>query len=274
MAECISRNTIRVGKGIIHAPCQKCNFCLQNRRADWSFRLQQEQKNASSSWFITLTYDEANQPLITVDDEVYATLNKTDVQLFLKRLRKANGTFKIKYYFVGEYGGDTYRPHYHAIIFNVQPSTLNQIIKIWGKGFVSVGQVEPASIHYVAKYVLNSHDDWKPLANPFALISQGIGKRYLTVAGHHHKKSLQNFVVNDSGERQRIPRYIKDKIFSYKQKDHLARVALTENDLLYKEALSKVSNEYQSKTLKLEFERNAKHDKIKNKSQIINPNSI
>lgn len=274
MAECISKNTIRVGKAILHVPCQKCNFCLQNRRADWSFRLQQEQRASNTAFFITMTYDQANQPLLEYQGELYGTLNKKDLQDFFKRLRKANGTDKIKYYAVGEYGGETFRPHYHAIIFNVNHQTITQLTKIWGKGHASIGRCEPASIHYVAKYVLNSHDDWKPLANPFALISQGMGKRYLSTNGHQHKKALQNFVVNDSGEKQRVPRYLKDKIFNYREKQLLGNDAIAQNDLLYKEALNQVSNEYPSKGHKLDLDNVHKHDKIKNKNPIVKTTTI
>ncbi|AXH77375.1 MAG: replication initiator protein [Microviridae sp.] len=269
MPQCISPNTIRVGKSLITASCGKCNFCLQNRRCDWSFRLQQELKNSDSAWFFTMTYDQENQPLVEIDDQHYGTLDKRDLQLFFKRLRKANGKGKsIKYYAVGEYGSDTFRPHYHAIVFNVKPSALVKASRIWDKGFLSVGNCQPASIHYVAKYVLNSHDNWKPLANPFALISQGIGKSYLTTNGYQHKNSLQNFVVNDSGKKQRIPRYFKTKIFSRKQTESLTKTAIRENDLLYQASLSDLSNEYSSKSRELELRNINAHEKIKNKNPL------
>ncbi|WNK13966.1 MAG: replication initiator protein [Microvirus sp.] len=269
MPQCISPNKIRIGKSIINASCGKCNFCLENRRSDWSFRLQQEQKNSESAWFFTMTYDQANQPLIELDGEHYGTLDKRDLQLFFKRLRKANGKGKsIKYYAVGEYGADTFRPHYHAIIFNVKPDTLIQAPEIWNKGFLSVGNCEPASIHYVAKYVLNSHDDWAPLASPFALISQGIGKLYLETNGHEHKKALQNFVVNAGGKKQRVPRYIRDKIFSRREKELIAKSTIKQVDLFYQETLSTLSTEYNSPSRELELRNINKHEKVKNKNPL------
>lgn len=216
-----------------------------------------------------MTYDQANQPLIELDGEHYGTLSKRDLQLFFKKLRKVNGKGKsIKYYAVGEYGSDTYRPHYHAIIFNVKPETLIQAPQIWDKGFLSVGNCEPASIHYVAKYVLSSHDDWTPLVSPFALISQGIGRRYLTTNGHQHKKALQNFVVNNSGKKQRVPRYIKDKIFNRREKESLSKLAIRENDLLYQKTVDTLSAEYISPSRELELRNIHKHEKIKTKNPL------
>lgn len=53
-------------------------------------------------------------------------LSKIDLQLFLKRLRKNLTKFtdeKIRYYAVGEYGPQTFRPHYHLLLFFDSPQT-------------------------------------------------------------------------------------------------------------------------------------------------------
>ena len=48
-------------------------------------------------------------------------LRKTDLQLFLKRLRyyvtKRLPKEKVRYYAVGEYGPVHFRPHYHLLLF-------------------------------------------------------------------------------------------------------------------------------------------------------------
>ena len=98
-------------------------FCFCNQ---WSFRLREELKDSESAHFLTLTYDDEHI-IITGNNE--PTLYKRDVQLFLKSLRKLQKQ-KIKYYFVGEYGGKTDRPHYHAIIFNLTKDTLVKIPRI------------------------------------------------------------------------------------------------------------------------------------------------
>lgn len=94
-------------------------------------------------------------------------LCKQDVVKFLKRLRSAidfyfkknyiheNG--KIRYFFCGEYGPSTLRPHYHAIIW-FDSETLSKIfeqllLKSWSLGFVDFQFVNSSAPQYVAKYV-------------------------------------------------------------------------------------------------------------------------
>ena len=81
-------------------PCGKCAACLTNKRKEWTFRLNQELHVSSSSFFITLTYDDEHIP---VTEEGLPTFSKRDIQLFIKRLRK-NTNRKISYYIVSEYG--------------------------------------------------------------------------------------------------------------------------------------------------------------------------
>lgn len=131
-------------------PCGKCLWCLQKKRADWSFRLFQELNVSESAHFLTLTYDDEKLP--------EEGLRKRDLQLFFKKLRKSNSA-KIRYYAVGEYGTRTSRAHYHAIMFNLDVTC--PVAQIWDKGHVQVGSVTPASIHYVTKYVINKHANFR-----------------------------------------------------------------------------------------------------------------
>lgn len=255
--KCISPITLRQKNSITHVPCGKCNPCLSARRADWSFRIYQESQQCNSAYFLTATYNEKHQPMVSIESDLdipheeqikVGTLDKSDLQLFIKQLRNSNERdpsnpefAKIKYYAVGEYGGTTWRPHYHAIIFNLKPSTLTKLPKLWNKGYITAGTVEPASIHYVTKYVLSSEDKTiyakAGVLPPFALISQGMGKSYLSTNGFEHKKALQAFVFGNRG-RQRLPRYYKDKIFSITDKQSLAENAISENDILYRQTIN------------------------------------
>lgn len=160
----------------IPVPCGKCPPCLKRRASGWSFRLMQEEKHSESSMFITLTYDTKNVP---ISEKGFMSLNKRDCQLFFKSLRKATGGagLPIKYYIVGEYGGTTFRPHYHAIVFNAK---LELIQNAWKRGEIHFGKVEGASIGYCLKYMtkpgkipLHHNDDRVP---EFALMSKGLGK--------------------------------------------------------------------------------------------------
>lgn len=108
-------------------PCGKCPECRSAHINGWTFRILQEFKKCDSAHFVTLTYDTHTIP-ITKSGRL--TLDKKDLQKFIKRLRKYKrvSRSKIIYYAVGEYGTKGARPHYHLIIFNSDPSS---IIKAW-----------------------------------------------------------------------------------------------------------------------------------------------
>lgn len=292
MARCISPITLRKGNALQTFPCGKCNFCLQSRRSDWSFRLNIEEKQSKTSHFITLTYDEKHQPFRDTQDKetgewyTVPTLHKPDLQTFIKRLRHANesagefitqsaqyglytaGDFQlwppIKYYAVGEYGGTTFRPHYHLIIFNIKPPVLERIPQLWGKGHTVIGTCEPASIHYTTKYVLNKKHGWGPLLPPFACISQGVGKTYLHTNGHEHKETLRNFVVAD-GKKQRLPRYYSEKIFSIKDRDTIRKTVEAQNDLLYRHTIEELSQVHHEPENYYDYCQRKAHELIKDK---------
>lgn len=190
MAQCDTPFTVEsIKKGRVPVPCGKCPNCFARRISGWSFRLMQEDKRSNSSHFITLTYDTEHVP---ITKNGYMSLSKRDVQLFIKRLRKAqtskvfNSDGKkradpIKYYAAGEYGGKTRRPHYHIILFNGE---LEKIQLCWQLGNVHYGVVSAASVGYTLKYMskpqkgaLHANDDRVP---EFSLMSKGIGENYLT----------------------------------------------------------------------------------------------
>ena len=68
-----------------------------NRRQDWTIRLIQESKSYDRSLFVTLTYNEEN---IVYGANTFGTVNKEDVQKFLKKFRKAFEPRKVRYYSV------------------------------------------------------------------------------------------------------------------------------------------------------------------------------
>lgn len=128
----------------------------------------------AESSFVTLTYSDEFIP-----DK--GSLEKRDLQLFMKRIRKNTG-LPLRYFAVGEYGDDTWRPHYHLALFGLSPMLQPAVNSSWGLGFVEVGDLTFASAAYVAGYCskkLNSPAD--PRLNgrypEFALMSRrpGIG---------------------------------------------------------------------------------------------------
>lgn len=229
-------------------PCGKCLICRQRRAAGWTFRLMQEEKVSTSAWFITFTYADESIP---VSPNRRRTLCKRDLQLFFKRLRKThegNGGTNLKYYAVGEYGGRTKRPHYHAIIFNVD---VELVEKAWnckhirqrfkGTGFTSVsaselagecyfGTVTDLSVGYTLKYMCK--EPWRPSGKnddrqpPFSLMSKGLGISYVEnpkVFFYHQAFVAERcFCVLPGDIKIAMPRYYKLKMFTESQRKRIA----------------------------------------------------
>lgn len=110
-------------KNRILIPCGQCIDCRLQYSRQWANRLMLEKQTSSSAYFITLTYDNAHLPLVSYgrsSANVAGTLSKRDVQLFMKRLRKAMPDCRLRYYLAGEYGSSNGRPHYHLILFNAK----------------------------------------------------------------------------------------------------------------------------------------------------------
>lgn len=207
----------------IPVPCGKCPNCLRRRVSGWSFRLMQEEKHASSAWFLTLTYSEKNVPR---SKNGFKTLDKTDVQKFMKRLRKSVSVeypdVYIKYYLVGEYGGQTSRPHYHLILFNCPK--LCYVEAAWNLGAIHYGEVSGASVGYTLKYMSKpprfpKHRNDDRLME-FSLMSKGLGKSYLSekVIRYHKTDPFNRAVLNiEGGKKIAMPRYYKEKIYEDKE---------------------------------------------------------
>lgn len=239
-------------------PCGKCNFCLETKRADWTFRLLQEMRRASSAHFLTITYAEQGTDKPDANGEIVGKFDgpplsgsgqpqvcKIDVQNFTKRLRKEQAQVSketLRYYTCAEYGTKTERPHYHSIMFNLSFGVVPNIPFIWGKGHVHVGTVTPASIHYVTKYCINKEVPYPGREPPFALMSRrpGIGSNYIETHKQWHVQGKRNY-VQVNGIKGRIPRYYKDQLFSKPMRERLAAESIELGDIAYSEEVSEIS---------------------------------
>lgn len=140
--------------------CGQCIGCRVERSRQWALRCVHEASLHARSSFVTLTYDQANLP----SD---GSVNVKHWQDFAKRLRKAVGPFR--FFHVGEYGDESFRPHYHALLFGVGfdadrvPYRSNGgaalfrsplLERTWGMGLCPIGDVSFQSAAYVARYCL------------------------------------------------------------------------------------------------------------------------
>lgn len=189
---------LKRNESIVTIPCGQCMECRLAYARNWTIRIIHECCLHKRNSFITLTYNNDNLP-------ENGTLVKKHVQDFMKNLRiKLQRRFgvDIRFYCAGEYGSQTYRPHYHLIIFGWDFPDRRQCGKskkgcryyrsplleeTWQYGFSSVGDVSFNSAAYVSKYVtkkLNGvYEDfvYDGIEKEFALMSRrpGIGHDFI-----------------------------------------------------------------------------------------------
>lgn len=142
----------------LQLPCGQCIGCRLERSRQWAMRCMHEKKLHADNCFVTLTYKDMPED---------RSLSVRDLQLFMKRLRKAREPERVRFYACGEYGPENGRPHYHAILFGVRFSDLRfykrgvdgdlsisaELEALWGLGFCTVGEVTFKSCAYVARYI-------------------------------------------------------------------------------------------------------------------------
>jgi hypothetical protein len=144
----------------IKLPCGQCIGCKLLKSVNWAIRCEHEMSLHDANCFITLTYDEENLP------KDYS-LNKWHFEKFMKRFRKEISPKKIRYFMCGEYGDESWRPHYHAIIFGydfpdkmrVQTQEVDnpyflsaQLAKLWPFGHHMITNATFETAAYVARY--------------------------------------------------------------------------------------------------------------------------
>jgi len=151
--------------------CNQCTACRISKRRVWTHRILLEAAQHTDNAFVTLTFDDEHYP---TDHSV----KPRDIQLFMKRLRFACPSLKIRYFACGEYGDLSMRPHYHLGLFGYPSCSrgmsrfsrhsgscctpCDTVLKAWGQGNVTLGILEQKSAAYIAGYILkklNKDDD-------------------------------------------------------------------------------------------------------------------
>lgn len=157
-------------------PCGQCLPCRINRRRVWTHRLMLESYMHADSIFVTLTYSPEYLP-------PDLSIHKRDLQLFLKRFRRAVEPRRIRYYACGEYGEHTHRPHYHAILFGASEADSETVNYCWGLGMTHVGTFSQHSAQYVAGYVTKKFiKKGDGVEKEFSLMSRKPGLGYPALA--------------------------------------------------------------------------------------------
>lgn len=217
-------------------PCSKCPGCRQRRVQMWATRCLHELAIQPRSSFVTLTYSPQQLP----DPP---SVSKAAWQLFAKRLRERLGPFR--FFMCGEYGGLTYRPHYHALIFGhdfaadreevnnnkseyrlYRSSTLDSV---WQHGSCTIGDVGFESAAYVAGYILKGGPELvvaetgEVLERPFQLMSRRPGLGAGWFERFHTDVYPSDEVISSTGKPMGVPRYY-DKLLEKESPEVLATI--------------------------------------------------
>lgn len=255
---------------IVPVPCKKCWACRLNYSAEWATRIMNEAQGDDNNWFVTLTYDDLHVPIAeamewdSIEGETVThkriendgtwsyTLNPEDPNRFIKSLRKyfeRKGYHGIKYFYCGEYGETTERPHYHFILLHCPLNPLEfynphvderykahwkskELDRIWKKGIIDVAELEWSCAAYVARYCTKKIVDQygrEPMLMTgryyeFVRMSNNIGKEYY----ESHKADIYK---ND----EIIMRTVKGNIGSFKPPKAYDRLLEKENPKLFRE---------------------------------------
>lgn len=166
----------------LEIPCGYCIGCRLERARQWSVRIMHEAQMHDKSSFLTLTYDDDHLP----ED---FSLDHSDIQRFMKRMRKRYVGRNLRYFVCGEYGDTTHRPHYHMCLFGLdfaesrrkysenRGNTLysdDHLDDLWSMGSCQIGQLTIQSASYVSRYVVN-----KQYQQDYEAVDESTGEVYV-----------------------------------------------------------------------------------------------
>jgi len=146
--------------------CGQCLHCRINQARIWKTRILLEATQYEKNCWTTLTYNDQHIPLNLTPEEVEkgykwhitGRLRKDHLQKFIKRVRKRFQPHIIRFFGVGEYGEESWRPHYHVVLFNIGPEESIDIKKCWTDtngvpiGHTKEGDLNNDSASYIAGY--------------------------------------------------------------------------------------------------------------------------
>ena len=208
----------------IFVPCGKCQACRNEWRTQLAQRVRYE--------LLNYNYDERCFLTITVNEESIGkvfpgrSVCHVEFQKFIKKLRRYLEYHKIphkplKYFMCAEYGEkEGHRPHYHVILLGWKPSDMRVVTtrrtkkgyipyksdfleKLWGYGFVDVGDVSEHSAPYMVKYMVK-----------YSEIPQNSNKIKETI---HVKCKNEWFEYGFGSEFVSEPLHIKEVGFSFEE---------------------------------------------------------
>ena len=238
----------------IDIPCGNCIGCRIDYSRQWALRCVLESYYHEATMFLTITYDDDNVPHSSYVDDLTGevkdvlTLNPDDFRNFMKRLRYYYKTYydkELRFYACGEYGSQTLRPHYHAIVFGLklddlrlvkQSGTGNNLYesplvsKAWKKGFVLLSESNFDTCAYTARYVMKKRkgkdaDEYGKfnIVPEFVRMSRngGIGLQYYN--DHKHEIYEHDEIILADGKKFKPPHFF-DKMYAEEFPEEFGKV--------------------------------------------------
>lgn len=177
-----------LSEACIRVPCGQCIECRLASSREWALRIMLEAQAYEHNYFLTLTYNDDNLPLIDEFDTLTGelvpdvpTLDKSALSGYIKRLRdhvkREYGVDGVRFFGCGEYGELYGRPHYHVCLMNMpdlsddlvffkregdinlyrssflESSWLDKTYRL-PLGFSTVGELTWDSAAYTARYIM------------------------------------------------------------------------------------------------------------------------
>lgn len=228
-----------VGAKCVRVPCGRCVGCRLDRGRQWGIRVMNEAQMAGPGRSLFATFTLSPEGLAALEEaeplRPRGSVWKRDVQLLMKRLRKALGA-GIKSFTGAEYGDGFLRPHYHSCLLHIdlcdlvpwKKSGSGQVLfrsptleKAWPFGFVHVGTLTQESAEYTARYAMkkvsaelaaeryrrsdaDTGEVWQVMPE-FGLMSKGIGASWFD---EFERDCNSGFVIVD-GHKAPLPRYYR-----------------------------------------------------------------
>lgn len=229
-------------------PCGKCPACRKRFTDEWTTRGILEDKSAINAWFVTLTYNDLNLPYVVKIGPLYTegkqryyqpwkhpvatgyvlipVVKKKDVQKWLDRLFHQEKRFRKKrpsiideyqprYLLMSEYGTEGNRPHYHAVIWNVNKKVIEDTHNSWNKGWVKIETPRKvgSTVGYCTKYLMKMDDYRNHTVKPFKMQSQNLGLSYIL----NHKEKVKSGLILMDGYMIPLPKNWRKHFYSSAQ---------------------------------------------------------
>lgn len=219
----------------IFVPCGICLHCIKTWQSSWRARLLAHWKylpkdKKDRSVFVTFTLEEK---YLKKADKDFAPFVKTFRDNFRKKFKRS-----IQFWAVREYGDNTERLHYHALLFDF-PGNRFDLSALWPYGHTNIKKIIPQRISYIVKYTTKNLSNvvfFDKKYKPKCYCSPGIGKAYVDdPLSEEHLRPFEgkyNLTTQGLGARYALPRYLRDKMLNYFDKAKLrADSILHINDL-------------------------------------------